>query len=183
VWIETIVFEQLRTMLEAKAKRVANPDLHILGIRVANAVTLEVARTSSLGGGFKSYKMLDNLAFVSPTTPSESGYRVGIGKEVAEPSAPSGTIAAFLIDYPQYRRGYADKGSMAWWGLPKEGKRQLAVDRLSGLYGGVEGKSPYWVQQDEGMSSVGIASRNFIDAGVRIIPDEVEKIIKEALRA
>jgi hypothetical protein len=176
------VFERLRQALELKANRVANPDLDFLGLHVANVIMEAVVRTSSMRGGYRSNRMLLNMGFVSPVTNTATGRRVGISKEQAEDHAPSGTISAFLEDYPQYRRSFKVPARMAWWALPLEARTVLAQARESGLYGGIVGKSPYWVQQEEGMSSVGIEPRKFIEEGLKIIPSEVERLMREALQ-
>jgi hypothetical protein len=174
------VFERLRQVLESQVKKVANPDLHSLGVHVSEAILQSAIQTMS-HAGFRSGVMFSNLAHVGFPEFTANGSRIGIAKEQVDHPAPSGTISAFLQDYPQYK-GYFESPKKAWSWLKPEAKRLLALGRMSGLYGGESGKSSYWMEQNEGAMDVGIEPRHFIEAGLKVIPSEVDRLMREALQ-
>jgi hypothetical protein len=178
------VFEQLRETLNRKANRLSDPiNVALVAEAISDSMVGAITSTSSTAG-VRTGRMVDNLGYVSPVTFTGSGYRVGVGQKKSdeERQAESGTISAFLQDYPQYRGGFGFTKSMAWWSLSSEAKDVLAGERMMGRYGGEIGKSPYWVQQNQGMAEVGIEPRHFVDGAVQGVGAKVVRIIQEALR-
>jgi len=88
----------------------------------------------------KSGRLRRNLNTKSPVESRPWGMfvRGGLFDEIGFPNntPPSGTIAAFLRDFPEFKRKgtYSRRGP--WWSLPREGKAMLEYQRMQGRYGG-----------------------------------------------
>lgn len=88
--------------------------------------------------------LVRNLTTSSGISESQKGFRIGFGPRakigVSNIGAPRGTIAQFLIDYPQFRRNWSfvRTKSNAWWALPIEGRELLQQEREIGNYGGLD---------------------------------------------
>lgn len=115
--------------------------------------------------------MLRNITAPSNVTQTDYGMRAGLGDRglVGDETtaAPSGVIAEFLDDNPEYRtpkaqREFGDKRH-AWWDLPLEGKIELQYQRLGGKYGGADQgvgakMSAYFFQQEGGLDGWGASA-------------------------
>ena len=52
--------------------------------------------------------------------------------------------------------------SLAWWYLSYEARRLLDQKREEGLYGGIPGKAPYWMIQEEGNAGAEIQAQFYL---------------------
>lgn len=116
--------------------------------------------------------MLRNITTPTEVTSTDYGMRAGLGdREIVGDesiSAPSGVIAAFLDDHPEFRTPnsqskYGGGKKNAWWDLPQEGKDELQYQRLGGKYGGADQgvgvkMSAYFFQQEGGLDGWGASA-------------------------
>ncbi len=119
----------------------------------------------------KTGYMLKNLTTPTQVIQTDYGMRAGLGdRELVGDetvASPSGVIAEFLNDHPEFRtpkeqREHGDK-EHAWSDLPQEGKDELQYQRLSGKYGGADQgigvkMSAYFFQQEGGLDGWGASA-------------------------
>ena len=113
--------------------------------------------------------LIRNAATLTPMRETAQGFEIGVGDKARvgqATSAPRGTIARFLRDYPQFRRRWSSIADprYAWWKLPMAAKELLQEGRLGGLYGGWEqgvgiGQSAYLYPQEGTLTEWGVSAQ------------------------
>jgi hypothetical protein len=173
------VFDNLSVWLQQRQANLVRPALvQELVDNVAYDIAVAIDATSN---GMPTSGIMRSRFSKIGISAISGGYTAYIGRTNSPSSAPSGTIAAFLEEYPQYRRKFGKKGKKAWWGLPFEARKRLAEERKQGLWGGIAGEAPYYSLQEEGKAEVDIRGRHFIETGIQNLETHLRKIMSREL--
>ena len=128
-----------------------------------------------------------------PIRATPDGHKGGVGhySVIGDPdvSAPSGTIADFLKDNPQFRTGLrGHRPQHAWWALPYAGRQVLDMLRdQTGAYGGAQGGNvvpAYWYLQEMGTypAPKGGRPKGFVEKSYQEIERRLANMTKSMLQ-
>ena len=159
-------------------QKLNSPDLIVaLGTDLATSLVAEAQFNRPTGATAAA------LSVVSAPDRTSTGWSIGVGDKSKtgdrnEP-APTGTLRDFFT-YLE-RTGVSIRPTN-WWGLPRDLKEQLAVERRGGKFGGRGGgyANYMWVQ-NYGNSKAGIVGTGFLERGVQRWTERANETVRRYL--